>query len=257
MQLLSVAISDILLGDTDITDITGSGNIWHARLPQQKTDGETSPAETNIYFYTYAVRPNPTKSGRSEVDEHMVRVVVAGTDDEKLAQVARYVRLALDRIDPGTYSGLYIQGSDFLNAYFEPEGEYQLEWQEWILEFKFRVIDPDIRVPGGTIPSAPGFAGNYSTSEQVWPYSKDYGSGRTIYWRTWIFSAPINSGLNALTGLIVAETLRIVNASQTILISGTPYAGASVELNTTQATYRINLPTGTNSSVVTIWYTKP
>lgn len=151
MQLLSKPISDILLGDTDITDITGTGNIWHAKIPQQTTSGSTEPQSISIYFYTYAVTPNDTKSGRSDLDTHMVRVHISGTDDHQMNQVARYVRLALDRIAPGNYSGIEVQGSRFLNSYYEPEGNYQLELQEWRLEFQFRVID-DIR-NGGTMPN--------------------------------------------------------------------------------------------------------
>lgn len=151
MQLLSKPISDILLGDTDITDITGTGNIWHAKIPQQTTSGSTEPQSISIYFYTYAVTPNDTKSGRSDLDTHMVRVHISGTDDHQMNQVARYVRLALNRIAPGNYSGIEVQGSLFLNSYYEPEGNYQLELQEWRLEFQFRVID-DIR-NGGTMPN--------------------------------------------------------------------------------------------------------
>lgn len=151
MQLLSKAISDILLADTDITDITGTGNIWHAKIPQQTTAGSTEPQSISVYFYTYAVTPNDTKSGRSETDIHMVRVHISGTDDHQMNQVSRYIRLALDRITPGLYSDIEIDGSRFLNAYYEPEGNYQLELQEWRLEFQFRVID-EIR-SGTTMPS--------------------------------------------------------------------------------------------------------
>lgn len=183
MLLLSKAISDILLADTDITDITGSGNIWHAKIPQQTTSGSTEPQSTSLYFYTYAVTPNDTKSGRSDLDTVMVRVHIIGTDDHQMNQVCKYVRYSLDRITPGEYSGIYIQGSRYLNGYYEPEGNYQLELQEWRLEFQFRVIDPDIRVPGGVVPSFPTFTGHYSTTEQVWPYSKWLNS-ETIYWKT-------------------------------------------------------------------------
>jgi hypothetical protein len=183
MQLLSKPISDILLGDTDITDITGTGNIWHAKIPQQTTSGSTEPQSISIYFYTYAVTPNDTKSGRSDLDTHMVRVHITGTDDHQMNQVARYVRLALDRIDPGEYSGIPIQGSKFLNSYYEPEGNYQLELQEWRLEFQFRVIDPDARVPGGLSPSWSSPSWYYSETEQTWPYSK-WLNGETIYWKT-------------------------------------------------------------------------
>lgn len=159
MQLLSKAISDILLGDSDITGITGTGNIWHAKIPQQTTSGSTEPQSISIYFYTYAVTPNDTKSGRSDLDTHMVRVHISGTDDHQMNQVARYVRFALDRIEPGLYSDVEIQGSRFLNSYFEPEGNYQLELQEWRLEFQFRVIDDTIR-DGGTVPTV--LSGTYT-----------------------------------------------------------------------------------------------
>lgn len=155
MLLLSKAISDILVADTDITDITGSGNIWHAKIPQQTTSGSTEPQSTSLYFYTYAVTPNDTKSGRSDLDTVMVRVHIIGTDDHQMNQVCKYVRYSLDRITPGEYSGIYIQGSRYLNGYYEPEGNYQLELQEWRLEFQFRVIDPEIRTPPSSPPTFP------------------------------------------------------------------------------------------------------
>lgn len=145
MQLLSKAISSILLADTDITDVVGSGNIWHAKTPQRNTAGTDAPADISIYFYTYAITPNDTKTDRSDVDTHMVRVHVKGTDDEQLSNVARYVRLSLDRVEPGWYDDIHIDGSRFLNSYYDPDGEYELEHQEWILEFQFRVIDNEIR----------------------------------------------------------------------------------------------------------------
>lgn len=183
MQLLSKAISYILLSATDITDVVGSGNIWHAKIPQRSTAGTDEPVDTSVLFYVYAITPNDNKSGRSEVDEIMVRVHVIGSDDEDLSNVAKYVRYSLDRIQPGEYAGIYIDGSRFLNAYFEPDDAYVLEQQEYILEFQFRVIDPDIRTPGGAIPSLPGFSGHYKTTEQVWPFSK-WVNGETVHWIT-------------------------------------------------------------------------
>lgn len=153
MQLLSQAIYAILTADAAITDITGTGNIWHARIPQRTLDGSDAPVEMSVYFYTYSIDPvGASKSGRSEVDHHMVRVVIVGRDDEDMSQVAQYIRYALDRVDPGIYAGIEIDGSEFISAEFDPEGEYELELQIWNMEFKFRVIDRNIRVPGIPIP---------------------------------------------------------------------------------------------------------
>jgi hypothetical protein len=256
MQLLSKAISDILLGDTDITNVTGTGNIWHAKIPQQTTSGSTEPQSISIYFYTYAVTPNDTKSGRSDLDTHMVRVHISGTDDHQLNQVARYVRLALDRIDPGEYSGIPIQGSRFLNSYYEPEGNYQLELQEWRLEFQFRVIDPDARVPGGLTPSWSAPSWYYSESEQIWPYSK-WLNGETIYWRTWALEDGDNDTqpLDGLTDSIVSQ---IIDARYIgyLTISGIWTTGSGIELTNHGGTYELFVAAGTETNYITVFYTK-
>lgn len=263
MQLLSKPISDILLGDTDITDITGTGNIWHAKIPQQTTSGSTEPQSISIYFYTYAVTPNDTKSGRSDLDTHMVRVHITGTDDHQMNQVARYVRLALDRIDPGEYSGIPIQGSRFLNSYYEPEGNYQLELQEWRLEFQFRVIDPDARVPGGLTPSWSSPSWQYSASEQVWPYTKDT-DGKTIYWKTFIWGTGDSgtvSGVQGLTGFTPGSIYRLIDQSRLrSKATATGFWGISTQLISPQSIsdqeYRITLPTSQSQHILTVWYTK-
>lgn len=263
MQLLSKPISDILLADDNITDITGTGNIWHAKIPQQIATGSTAPQSISIYFYTYAVTPNDTKSGRSELDTHMVRVHIIGTDDHVMNQVARYVRLALDRLTPGTYSDVDIQGSRFLNAYYEPEGNYQLEVQEWRLEFQFRVIDPDARIPGGLSPvwGTPNW--QYSTAEQVWPYTKDT-DGKTIYWKTFVWgtgSGATVSGLQSLTGFTPSGIYRLVEQSR--LRSKSDFFGTwsfSTQTITPQMSssdpYQITLPSAQSQHIVTVWYTK-
>lgn len=146
MQLLSQAIYSILSSDAAITDITGTGNIWHAKIPQRTLDGSDAPQSISVYFYVYAIDPTgATKQGMAETDAHMVRVCILGKDDDDMYQVAQYIRYALDRVTPGTYGGIVIDGSKFVNASFEPEGNYELELQQWTLEFQFRVIDNYIR----------------------------------------------------------------------------------------------------------------
>jgi len=257
MLLLSKAISDFLLAETGITDITGSGNIWHAKIPQQTISGSVQVQETAIFFYTYAITPNDNKSGRSEIDEQMVRVHVVGSDDTNLSNVARYIRLKLDRVLPGTYSGLYIAGSRFLNAYFEPEGNYQLEHQEYVLEFKFRVYDPDIRIPGGVLPDTPGFRGNYSEEEQVWPYSK-WLDGEIIYWRTFRLTDGVN-GYQNLTDFLIAETGEYVKTelNTTSLANGNRQP-LVLELydNDGETEWQVFWFAGFQNSTVTVWYTK-
>lgn len=145
MELISKAVASILRADADIEQEVGGSNIWFGKIPQQRLDGSTEPSAINIRFYTHNVRPNDTKSGRSTVDEHIVRVHVIGEDTEVLSKVAAYVRYALDRITPGRYEGIDIQGSRFINCQFEPDEGWQLEWTEWILDFQFRVINHTIR----------------------------------------------------------------------------------------------------------------
>jgi hypothetical protein len=236
MLLLSKAISDILLADTDITDITGSGNIWHAKIPQQTTSGSTEPQSTSLYFYTYAVTPNDTKSGRSDLDTVMVRVHIIGTDDHQMNQVCKYVRYSLDRITPGEYSGIYIQGSRYLNGYYEPEGNYQLELQEWRLEFQFRVIDPEIRTPPSSPPTYPTTSqANVMFREKVTVTHADFNSDAAPFGDVDIFTLPIGGVVHST----VVSTTQAWDASGypasdftlAIGISGTPakYGTISVD----------------------------
>lgn len=256
MQLLSKAIHEILTTDTDILETVGSGNIWHSKIPQRNTSGTDAPPELSIYYYTFAVTPNDTKSGASQVDDHMVRVCIVGNDDETMYDVARYVRYALDRVTPGTYGGIPIDGIRFLNAGFDPEGSFELENQSWVLEFKVRVIDPDIRIPGGTIPTFAGFAGHYSTDEQVWPYSKWLG-GATIYWRTWDLSGATLNANNTLTGLSVASVNKVVKIEAAKYTSDNRWSmTTSVILNTGGTDYQIFIESGTSNNRITVWYTK-
>ena len=221
MQLLSKAIHEILTTDTDILETVGSGNIWHSKIPQRNTSGTDAPPELSIYYYTFAVTPNDTKSGASQVDDHMVRVCIVGNDDETMYDVARYVRYALDRVTPGTYGGIPIDGIRFLNAGFDPEGSFELENQSWVLEFKVRVIDNDIRVPGGTPAEFATPLWWYSESEQEWPYGK-WLNGERIYWKTVLITSasthttydPVPSGGSTEDGyeILSAEPERIIDA---------------------------------------------
>lgn len=145
MQLLSKAIYNILSNDINVTAVVTEGNIWHARIPQRTTDGSDVPPDLAVFFYTSSITPNDTKSGRSEKDFHTLTVVIVGKDDGAMYELASYIRYALDRIPADTYDGIVIDGSKFLNASFDPEGEYELEVQQWILEFQVTVIDNNIR----------------------------------------------------------------------------------------------------------------
>lgn len=256
MQLLSEAIASIILAESSITDITGEGNIWHAKIPQRnQAQDSDNPAETAVFFYTYAVQPNDTKSGQSEVDLHMVRFHVVGDSDETIGQLARYIRLVFDRLEPGVYgtTEIPIDGVSFLNSYFEPDEDVPLEKEQWVLEFQFRVIDNEIRTPGSPSPSFPGFAGNYSTSEQTWPYSR-YHDGKRIRWRTWTIGDGID-GLIELDGLEVAETSSIVKADISYKI-GTSWFTMTVELQEGNEDYEILTSSDMTDITVTVWWTK-
>lgn len=186
MQLISEVIYDILTEDADLSAIletvSSEGNIWHCRVPQNSLNGSDNPDSIAIYFHTYAVLPNDNKSGASEVDDVNFRVVIIGRDTRIMAQIARYVRYALDRWG-GVVNDIPVGNIRFLNALFDPEGDYENEQQQWILEFKARVTDTNLRSPGAPVPTiTPNY--NYSEDEQVWPYSK-WLNGETIYWKTY------------------------------------------------------------------------
>lgn len=139
MRLLSKAITHILGESAGIVINTGGGNIWHGRIPQHGIDGTDKVADLTVMYYVYAITPNDTKTGASKIDEQMLRVHVVGYDDELLSETAALIRHTLDRLPPAEYAGIKIQGSRFLNGYFDPDDNYQLEQQQWVLEFQFRV----------------------------------------------------------------------------------------------------------------------
>lgn len=254
MQLLSKAIYGILTANTDITDTVGSGNIWHTKIPQRTTGGSDAPVPLSIYFYTYAIDPvGSTKSGASQVDEHKLRVVIVGQDDDDMGQMAQYVRYSLDRVEPGYYYGIEIQGSEFLNATFDPEGSYELENQSWVLDFSFRVIDNDIR----DYTTLNGM--NYSLNEQIWPYSK-WLNDEPIYWRTWQLGVGVDTyeNLEGFTTDTVSIIVNVTYITRSIDDGETNFHqhAPAEELKLDGTQYSVYTVSNFDLHNITIWYTK-
>lgn len=72
-----------------------------------------------ITYQTISINPNDTKDGVSQFDQYRVQVNVVyayGSNAYDTAQtLAENVRLCLDRATPGTYNGVQLHNSTFIN----------------------------------------------------------------------------------------------------------------------------------------------
>lgn len=103
--------------------------------------------------------------------------------------------------------------------------------------------------------------GNYSLTEQTWPFTTHFGD--TISWRTWDFGAGAedpNTGsateFKDLVGLASADISRVVRAVVSYLDSGTAWQTEHIPVLTDQATARVIISAYTTSTqrLVTVWY---
>lgn len=99
---------DILRDDATLTAIIGT-RVHLLELPQ----GATLPS---ILVRGQDIEPSDTKDGVSTLDAEFIQVLMYGQDlNELILTIEARVRTLLDRITEGTYNGVTIQSSQFLD----------------------------------------------------------------------------------------------------------------------------------------------
>lgn len=143
---------------------------------------------------------SPTQDSGSAVDTYRVQVDIltknGSTSGFKQADdIASDLRLIWSRVTDGTTYTNHINGVQ--EEGYRTDFDSQLGVFTISSDYLIRVIDPLAGLP--VQPASPTFSGNYSTSEQLWPYSKWLGS-IPIYWRTFSLSTGADD-YETLTGL--------------------------------------------------------
>lgn len=121
--------------DGNITGITS--RLYPIQAPEQTSF-------PYVVFYQTALEPYDTKSGSAKIDDCYVSIDCYTADSASasgyadVANLAQYIREALDRVTPGTYSDITVDGVRFLGA--DMGFEKQSDSYIISLEFKLRVL---------------------------------------------------------------------------------------------------------------------
>ena len=132
---LGKAIYNILSNDATITDIV-STRIFPNVAPQ------TTQFPFIIYDIT-GVDPNDTKDGASTLDTNDVMISCYSETYSEASDLAQKIRVAMDRINEGTYGGETIQSSQFqsYNDIFDDTSGDSGIFRK-ALDFEIRQINP-------------------------------------------------------------------------------------------------------------------
>lgn len=99
------AIYNILSTTTNISDLVGT-----------RIFPNVAPQTTTFPFIIYdvnGVQPNDTKDGASTLDTNDVMISCYSETYSQASDLAQKIRIAMDRINEGTYGGEQIQSSQF------------------------------------------------------------------------------------------------------------------------------------------------
>ena len=99
------AIYNILSTTTNISDLVGT-----------RIFPNVAPQTTTFPFIIYdvnGVQPNDTKDGASTLDTNDVMISCYSETYSQASDLAQKIRVAMDRINEGTYGGEQIQSSQF------------------------------------------------------------------------------------------------------------------------------------------------
>ena len=129
------ALYSILFNDVDVKTLV-STRIFPNVAPQ------TTTFPFIIYDVT-GIQPNDTKDGASTLDTNDVMISCYSETYSQASDLAKKIRIAMDRINEGTYSGEQIQSSQFqsYNDIFEDTSGDAGIYRK-ALDFEIRQINP-------------------------------------------------------------------------------------------------------------------
>jgi hypothetical protein len=132
---IGLSIYNILANDSDI-----------AALVDTKIFPNVAPQTTSFPFIIYdvtSVQPNDTKDGASTLDTNNVMISCYSETYSQASDLAQKIRVAMDRINEGTYGGEQIQSSQFqsYNDIFDDTSGDSGIYRK-ALDFEIRQINP-------------------------------------------------------------------------------------------------------------------
>tara|TARA_R100001163_G_C5031018_1_gene171223 strand:+ start:606 stop:1022 length:417 start_codon:yes stop_codon:yes gene_type:complete len=123
---------------------SGSGDVFD--LVGTRIFPNVAPQTTQFPFIIYditGVEPNDTKDGTSTLDTNDVMISCYSETYSQASDLAKKVRVAMDRINQGTYAGEQIQSSQFQNyndIFDDTSGNAGIYRKA--LDFEIRQINP-------------------------------------------------------------------------------------------------------------------
>jgi len=129
------ALYSILFNDVDVKTLV-STRIFPNVAPQ------TTTFPFIIYDVT-GIQPNDTKDGASTLDTNDVMISCYSETYSQASDLAKKIRIAMDRINEGTYSGEQIQSSQFQSyndIFDDTSGDAGIYRKA--LDFEIRQINP-------------------------------------------------------------------------------------------------------------------
>ena len=129
------AIYNILSTTTNISDLVGT-----------RIFPNVAPQTTTFPFIIYdvnGVQPNDTKDGASTLDTNDVMISCYSETYSQASDLAQKIRVAMDRINEGTYGGEQIQSSQFQSyndIFDDTSGDAGIYRKS--LDFEIRQINP-------------------------------------------------------------------------------------------------------------------
>ena len=132
------AIYNILSTTTNISNLVGT-----------RIFPNVAPQTTTFPFIIYdvnGVQPNDTKEGVSTLDTNDVMISCYSETYSEASRLAQYIRIAMDRINEGTYGGEQIQSSQFqsYNDIFDDTSDDAGIYRK-ALDFQIRQINPTVK----------------------------------------------------------------------------------------------------------------
>lgn len=108
-----IAVIDILRDDATLGALLGGTGTSARVYPLERPQGSGLPS---ILVRGQDIEPSDTKDGVSTLDTEFIQVLMYGEDlSQLILTIEAKVRTLLDRIRVGTYNGVTIQSSQFLD----------------------------------------------------------------------------------------------------------------------------------------------
>lgn len=123
---------------------SGSGDVYNT--VNNRIFPNVAPQTTQFPFIIYditGVTPNDTKDGVSTLDTNQVMISCYSETYSQASTLAKYIRIAMDRINNGDYNGIKIQSSQFIgynDIFDDTSGDSGIYRKA--LDFEIRQISP-------------------------------------------------------------------------------------------------------------------